>query len=351
MHWDLCLVVGLTILFAVFFAVANGWNDAANAIATVVSTRTMAPWAAVAMGAVMNLVGAFISGKVANTVGGEIVDHRTVTLPATVFLAAVMVAPLWAVVCTLRGLPISCSHSLLGGLIGAVGVSAGWSALQGGQGLYKILFGVLISPVMGFVLGYLMMLALSWIFRRLRPTTATSFFGKLHILSAGSMALAHGAGDAQPPMGIIAGALVAGGFLTRVSDDALPMPWWIKLTCALAMAVGTALGGRAVIKTLGSGLSKLKHHQGFSASAGAATTILVNIMAKGIPVSTTHSITGAIAGAGATSGLRSVKWGVGRKIVTAWVLTFPACILGGAVLYWLLRLIFPGLEPAPPAAP
>jgi PiT family inorganic phosphate transporter len=350
MHWDLHLVVGLTILFAVFFAVANGWNDAANAIATVVATRTMPPWAAVAMGAAMNLVGAFISGKVANTVGGEIVDHEAVKLSATVFLAAVMVAPLWAVVCTLRGLPISCSHALLGGLIGAVAVSAGWGALKGGAGLYKILFGVMVSPVMGFLLGYLVMLVLSWTFRRLRPTTATSFFGKLHILSAGAMALAHGAGDAQPPMGVIAGALVAGGFLAQAPGEALPLPWWIKLTCATAMALGTALGGRAVIKTLGSGLSKLTAHQGFSASAAAATTILVNIMAKGIPVSTTHSITGAIAGSGATSGLRSVKWGVGRKIVTAWVLTFPACILGGAILYWLLRMIFPGLEVPPPAA-
>jgi PiT family inorganic phosphate transporter len=337
MHWDATtLVIGLTVLFALCFSVANGWNDAANAIATVVATRTLRPWTAVGMGAAFNLAGAFISSKVANTVGGEIVAPG-VSLSATAFLAAVMVAPAWAAVCTLRGLPISCSHSLLGGLIGAVLASVGWEALRAGQGFYKIAFGVFVSPVMGFALGYAVMLGSSWLFRKARPATATGLFNKLHVLSAGAMALAHGAGDAQPPMGIIAGALVAGGLLTRQADGGLPLHWGIKLSCATAMALGTALGGWAVMKTLGSGLSKLKAHQGFSASAAASTTILANILGAGIPISTTHSITGAIAGAGATGGLRSVKWGVGRKIVFAWVFTFPACIAGGALIFLLLR--------------
>lgn len=337
MHWDpLYLVLGLTILFALVFSMTNGWNDAANAIATVVSTRGMKPWQAIAMGATMNLVGAFVSGKVANTVGADITNTQ---LTPTTYLAAVMVAPLWAALCTLRGLPISCGHSLFGGLIGAVLASAGWEALKGGVGFYKIVFGVFISPVMGFVLGYGFMLGLSWLFRRARPKTATAIFNKLHVLSAGAMALAHGAGDAQPPMGIIAGALVAGKFLEKHGDGTLPLVWWIKLSCALAMTLGTALGGWAVMKTLGSGLSKLTPHQGFAASGAASITILANILGAGIPTSTTHSITGAIAGSGATSGLRSVKWGVGGKILSAWVFTFPACIAGGAILYKLLRLV------------
>ena len=344
MHWDSAtLVIGLIVLFSLAFSMSNGWNDAANAIATMVSTRALPPWAAVALGAVLNLVGAFMSSKVANTIGGEIADPQHLT--ALTFLAAVIVAPVWVGICTLRGLPISCSHSLMGGLIGAVLASAGTAALRG-AGMYKILFGIIISPLMGFALGYLLMLGISWAFRRMRPTLATALFDKLHVVSGGAMALAHGAGDAQTPMGLIAGALVAGGFvpMTIAADgsQALTIPAWVRVACALTMALGTAMGGWAVMKTLGSGISKLRAHQGFAASAGAATTILVNILARGIPVSTTHSMTGAITGVGATQGVRAVKWGVGRKIVFAWVFTFPACIVGGWLLCWLFRLLHLG---------
>lgn len=351
MHFDpTMIVVCLTIVFAVAFSMANGWNDAANAIATVVATRSMRPRRAVAMGVAMNLVGAFISAKVANTIGGEIVSPEY-RVPALAFLAAVMVAPIWALICTLRGLPISTSHALFGGLIGAVLVSSGWRALQAGQGFYKILFGVFISPVMGFVMGYAVMIILSWIFRSLRPSTATRLFNRLHVLSAASMALAHGAGDAQPPMGIMAGALVAGGYLSLASDGSLPMHFGIKLACAGAMALGTAIGGWAVMKTLGSGLSKLRSHQGFSASAAASITILANILGAGIPISTTHAITGSIAGAGATRGLKTVRWGVGKKIVYAWVLTFPICILGGALVFAILDYAGLNVKTAPQRAP
>ena len=332
------IVIILTILFALAYCMANGWNDAANAIATVVSTRSMRPWTAVAMGAVMNLTGAFLSAKVANTIGGEMVAPGF-KVPALAFLSAVMVAPLWTGVCTLRGLPVSASHALFGGLIGAVLASSGWRAMQGAYGLYKIFFGIIVSPLMGFFLGYLLMVGLSWICRSMRPATASGLFRRLHVLSAASMALAHGAGDAQPPMGIIAGALVAGGVLGLDAEGRLPVHWGIRLGCALVMAAGTALGGRAVMKTLGSGLSKLKAHHGFASSLAASVTILANILGAGIPISTTHALTGSIVGVGATSGLRSVKWGVGKKIVYAWILTFPVCLFIGALLFVLLDAI------------
>lgn len=342
MHTDSSLIVfGLTVLFALAFALTNGWNDAANAIATVVTTRSMRPWKAVAMGAVMNLIGAFLSGKVAQTVGADIVAPGYV-VPALAFLAAVIVAPLWALFCTLRGLPISCSHSLFGGLIGAVMASSGWKALQGGHGIYKIVFGVFMSPVMGFFLGYLVMVALSWAFRSMRPFAATRLFRRLHVFSAASMAMAHGAGDAQLPMGIIAGALVSAGIMSKGPDGSLPLHWGIKVACAGTMAIGTIMGGRAVMKTLGSGLSRLKAHQGFAASMAASITILANILGAGIPISTTHSMTGAIAGVGATSGLRAVRWGVGKKILYAWLMTFPVCIVAGVLVFLALSLL--GLE-------
>jgi PiT family inorganic phosphate transporter len=333
MHWDpLYLVVGLTVLFALFFSLANGWNDSANAIATVVSTRVLRPWTAVAFGAVLNFTGALWFQEIAQTVGNKVIDPD-MTTPVT-FLAAVAVAPVWATVCTWRGLPISCSHSLFGGLIGAVVASVGLAGLKG-VGIIKIMIGIFVAPVVGLILGYLIMLLVAWIFRRMRANRASWLFGKLQLLSAAAMAFAHGTGDTQNPMGIIAGALVAGNFLAKTADGRIPIPLWVRISCAACMAVGTAVGGWAVIRTLGTRLAHLKPNQGFCAETAAATTIICNTLG-GIPISTTHSITGAIMGVGAAKGVRAVKWGVGKKIVFAWVFTFPACIVGGAVLYWLL---------------
>jgi len=330
------LVAWLTVIFSLAYSVSNGWNDSANAISTVVSTRVMSPWKAILFGSSLNFVGAFLSSKVANTVGREVVNPQC--LSQAVFLAAVIVAPVWVTLCTWRGLPISCSHSLMGGLIGAAIAATGMEALEG-TGVKKIALGIVLSPVMGFVLGYAILLGIKWTFRHMRPTVAGSVFGKLQIVSAGAMALAHGAGDAQVPMGLIAGALVSGGLMKLEADGTLMIPVWTRVLCALAMTLGTAVGGWAVMRTLGSRLTNIKTHQGFAATAAAATTILVNTLWKGVPISTTHSLTGSIMGVGSVRGVRAVRWGVGRKILFAWIFTLPTCVVAGAAVYGLLRLI------------
>jgi PiT family inorganic phosphate transporter len=334
------VVIVLIVVFALAFSLSNGWNDSANAIATVVSTRVLSPWQAIVFGSILNLVGALFSDQVANTIGKDIADPKLLS-PAT-FLAAVVVAPIWVTWCTLRGLPISCSHSLMGGLVGAVVASVGFGGLKG-AGITKILIGVFTSPILGFILGYLIILAVAWTFRRVRPATASAVFGKLQLVSAAAMAFAHGTGDAQKAMGLISGALVSGGFLSMVvrpdGKEMLPIPLWVRLACAATMAVGTALGGWAVMRTLGQRLAHLKPHQGFAAETAASFTILINTLWRGIPISTTHSITGAIMGVGAAHGIRTVKWGVGKKIIFAWVFTFPVCIVGGVVICWLLRAV------------
>jgi len=329
------LVIILIVIFAVAFSVTNGWNDAANAIATVVATRVLTPLQAVIFGGLLNTIGAFASSEVANTIGKGIADPRIVT--GTTFLAAVVIAPIWVTYCTKKGLPISCSHSLMGGLIGAVIATAGISGLQS-EGIKKIVFGILFSPIIGFLLGYVIMVIVAWLFRNVKPRTASLIFGKLQLVSAGAMAFAHGTGDAQKAMGIISGALVAGGFLAMGDNGKLPIPAWVRIVCAVTMGIGTAVGGWAVVRTLGTRLAHLRPHQGFSAETAGATTILVNTL-TGVPISTTHSITGAVMGVGAAHGVKSVKWTVGKKIVFAWVVTFPVCIAGGAVLFLIMRYL------------
>jgi PiT family inorganic phosphate transporter len=325
----------LIVVFALFFDMANGWNDAANAIATVVATRVLKPWHALAFGASLNFVGALFSSEVARTVGQDIASPEA--LSSTTFLAAVIAAPLWIGWCTWRGLPISASHSLMGALVGAVIASAGVGSLEG-AGIRKIVFGIFTSPIIGFVLGFLILVTVAWTFRRVRPRTADRVFGKLQLISAGAMAFAHGTGDAQKAMGIITGAMVSAGVLALPADGRMDIPLWVRLASASFMALGTAMGGWGVMKTLGSRLATLRPYQGFAAETAAATTILANTL-TGVPVSTTHSITGAIMGVGATRGMRRVKWAVGKKIVFAWVFTFPVCIGSGALVLWLLHAL------------
>ena len=323
------VLIVITVILAIIFDITNGWNDASNAIATVVSTRVLSPMKAVVFGAALNFVGAFFSSEVAKTVGKEIADPRFLT-PAT-YLAAVVIAPIWITICTLKGLPISCSHSLMGGLIGSVLSSAGADALHG-KGIQKIAFGVFVSPVGGFFLGMGVLVATAWLFRKVKASFATRLFEKLQLASAGYMAFSHGTGDAQKAMGIITGALIAGGWQQHSADGGFHIEGWVRISCATAMGVGSAVGGWRVMKTLGSRLAHLKPHQGFAAEMGAATTIVINTL-SGVPISTTHSITGAIMGVGAAHGMRTVRWGVGKKILYAWILTFPVCIGGGYLIH------------------
>jgi PiT family inorganic phosphate transporter len=326
----------LTVVFALVFDLTNGWNDAANAVATVISTRVLSPARAIAFGAILNFVGALFSSEVARTVGHNIAEPEFLT--GATFLAAVMTAPIWITWCSRRGLPNSCSHALLGALIGSVIASSGGLIGLKTDGIHKIFFGVLICPIAGFVLGHIIVRIASWIARNARPSTASSVFGRLQLVSAGAMAFAHGTGDAQKAMGIISGALMAAGVTHATEGHDFVIPFWVRIACASAMALGTSLGGWRVMKTLGSRLAHLRTYQGFSAETAAATTILMNTLG-GIPISTTHSITGAIMGVGAAQGVRAVKWGVGRKIVFAWIVTFPICIVAGGLMYLMLRAI------------
>jgi PiT family inorganic phosphate transporter len=325
----LTFVTLLVIAGGLLFSLANGWNDSANAIATVVCTRVLSPAKAVMFGAALNMVGALFSSKVAKTVGNDIADPAF--LSNATFLAAVLAATAWVAVCTVKGLPISCSHSLMGGLVGAVIATAGLSHVKPAA-IWKIAYGIFTAPVVGFLLGMALLSAIAWAFRRARPRTVNSLFGKLQIVSAGAMAFAHGTGDGQKAMGIIAGALIAG------TNHPFEVPLWVRISCALVMGLGTAVGGWSVIKTLGTGLSHLRPWQGFAAEAASATTILSNTLV-GIPLSTTHSITGAILGVGAAQGWRTVRWEVGKKIVYAWLLTFPVCIGVGALFAWIFEEI------------
>ncbi len=324
----LSFVTILVIAGAMLFSLANGWNDAANAIATVVCTRVLSPLKALLLGAVFNIIGAMFSKKVAETIGKDFADPEF--LKQTTYLAAVLAATIWITVCTWKGLPISCSHSLMGALVGAVIVSAGARHIKMAA-IWKIVYGIFTAPIVGFLLGMLLLVVIAWLFRRVRPRTVNGIFGWLQMGSAAAMAFAHGTGDAQKAMGIISGALIAG------TAQKFEVPLWVQLSCASVMGIGTAVGGWSVIKTLGTGLSDLRPWQGFAAEAAAATTILSNTLV-GVPLSTTHSITGAIMGVGAAQGLRTVRWAVGKKIIYAWVLTFPISIAIGALFAWLLGM-------------
>lgn len=312
----------LVVAGALLFSLSNGWNDAANAIATAVCTRVLSPLWAIVLGAGLNFVGALVSDKVARTIGRDVADPAF--LHEATYLAAVLAATIWITWCTIKGLPISCSHSLMGALVGAVVASAGWSHVSA-KALGKIVYGIFTAPIVGFFLGLVILVIVARLFRNARPRTVNTLFGKLQILSAGAMAFSHGTGDAQKAMGIIAGALIAG------TKEKFEIPMWVRMSCALLMGLGTAIGGWSVIRTLGTRLSHLRPWQGFAAEAASAATILSNTLV-GVPLSTTHSITGAIMGVGAANGMRTVRWSVGRKIVYAWLLTFPVCIVAG----WLL---------------
>ena len=330
------LILALAVIvFALVYDVSNGWNDSANAIATVVSTRVMRPATAIVFGAGFNFLGALFSSEVAKTVGKDIADPALLT-PVT-FLSAVLISPAWIALCTWKALPISCSHALMGGLIGSVLATTGPAGLKS-EGINKIIVGVFVSPFAGFILGMVIVVAIYWIFRKWTPHRVTGLFGKLQILSAGAMAFSHGTGDAQKAMGIITGALISGGLISAGAAGEMPIPLWVRLACAAAMAMGTAFGGWKVIRTLGMRLAHMRPVQGFAAETGAAVTILVNTL-TGVPMSTTHTITGAIVGVGAAQGTRHVKWGIGGKIVFAWLVTFPVCIAGGAAVFILLGFL------------
>lgn len=316
-------VIILIVILALLFDISNGWNDSANAIATVVSTRVLSPTKAVLLAGGMNILGAFFTTAVAKTIGKDVVDPKAVT--EVVVAAALFSGFAWNTAMTKLGLPVSASHALIGGLIGA-SVSYGGIVILNAPGLIKIFSSLLVSPILGIVFGFFLMKMILKFFGTLPSGTINKNFGRLQLLSSGFMAFSHGSNDAQKVMGIITLSLVSGGYLNSVD-----VPFWVILICALAMGLGTALGGWKVIKTMGVHMLKLEPVHGFAAET-SATAIILGASHFGLPVSTTHVIATAIMGVGATKRLSAVRWGIAGKIVLAWVFTLPACSL----LAWLI---------------
>ena len=326
---ELGLVVTV-IAVALIFDYTNGFHDAANAIATSVSTRALTPRVALVLAAVMNFVGAFLGTEVAETVGKGIIGTPTGSHGLVVVLAALVGAITWNLFTWYFGLPSSSSHALIGGLVGAAIASAGlvyWSGV-----VDKVVIPMLVSPLVGFLGAFLLMTAILWGFRRAAPGRVNRGFRLAQTLSAAAMALGHGLQDAQKTMGVIFLALVA----SRHVDPDDPIPWWVKLSAATAISLGTYSGGWRIMRTLGRRIIHLDPPRGFAAETTAASVLYVMAIGLGAPVSTTHTITSSIMGAGATKRLSAVRWGVARTIVTAWIVTIPAAGLVAAASYWVL---------------
>jgi PiT family inorganic phosphate transporter len=327
---DLALLSVIAIVaLALVFDFTNGFHDAANSIATVVSTRVLTPRLAVIWAAFFNFAAFFVfHTAVANTVG-KTVDSAVVS-EAVVF-AGLVGAIAWNLLTWWLGLPTSSSHALIGGFAGAGVAKAGFSVLNAAS-LEKTILFIVLSPLFGMVLGFLLMLANQWLFRRSTPAKVDGLFRRLQLVSAAAFSLGHGGNDAQKTMGIISALLVGAGYLKLEADGSLPMPFWVVIAAYTAISLGTLSGGWRIVKTLGQRITALKPVGGFSAETAAACSLYLATF-LGIPVSTTHTITGAIVGVGSTRRLSAVRWGVAGRIVWAWILTMPAAAVMAAVTY------------------
>ncbi|MFL0268432.1 inorganic phosphate transporter [Candidatus Clostridium radicumherbarum] len=331
---SILIVTIIVVILALCFDFINGFHDTANAIATSVSTRVLTPRQAILMSAVLNFVGAFLSSEVAKTIGSGIV-HPDKVIPEVV-IAALIGAIIWNLITWYFGIPSSSSHALIGGLIGSAVVynSMSFNVINWYDLWDKVVLWLFLSPVIGFIAGYIIMIALQWILRKVRPATVTKVFSKAQIFSAAAMALNHGMNDAQKSMGIITMSLVSAGYMTKFN-----IPTWVKIACALAMALGTSIGGWKIIKTMGQNMAKLAPVNGFAAETGAAAVIFTASLMKA-PVSTTHIISTSIMGVGASKRLSSVKWTVAKNIVWAWVITIPISAILSGITIFLLKAIF-----------
>ncbi|MDR3067555.1 MULTISPECIES: inorganic phosphate transporter [Comamonas] len=322
-------VVILLVVLALLFDFMNGFHDAANSIATVVSTGVLKPTQAVAFAAFFNVVAVFVFHlSVAATVGKGIVQPGIVD--THVVFGALVGAITWNIITWIYGIPSSSSHALIGGIVGAVIAKAGASALIA-SGIWKTVAFIFVSPVLGFLLGSLMMVLVAWIFRRASPNRVDKWFRRLQLVSAGAYSLGHGGNDAQKTIGIIWLLLIATGYAN--AGDAEP-PLWTIVSCYLAIGLGTMFGGWRIVKTMGQKITKLKPVGGFCAESGGALTLFFATF-LGVPVSTTHTITGAIVGVGSTQRASAVRWGVAGNIVWAWILTIPASAFVASIAYWV----------------
>jgi inorganic phosphate transporter, PiT family len=327
-------VVAVLVALALAFDFMNGFHDAANSIATVVSTGVLRPTTAVACAAAFNVIAYFVFGlHVAATIGKGIVQPGVVD--TTVVFGALIGAMFWNVLTWYYGIPSSSSHALIGGIVGAVMAKSGAGSLIAG-GIWKTVLWIFLSPVLGFLLGSLMMVLVSNVLRRSTPSRIDRWFRRLQLVSAGAYSLGHGGNDAQKTVGIIWMLLIAAG-TTSVTDAAPPA--WVLLACYFAIGMGTMFGGWRIVKTMGQKITKLKPVHGFCAETGGALTLFI-ASALGIPVSTTHTITGAIVGVGSTQRASAVRWGVAGNIVWAWIFTIPASAFVAAIAYWVGLQIF-----------
>lgn len=319
------------VALALFFDYTNGAHDSANAIATIVSTKVLSPKIAVLMAATLNLVGAFMGEHVAKTMGSGIVNAEVVAGCQGIVLAALIGAILWNLLTWYLGLPSSSSHALIGGLIGAAIAYSGFEALNFVSILRKVIIPLVLSPLAGFLGGYLIMVLLSWLFHKAKPRKVNSLFRKLQIVSSAFMATSHGQNDAQKTMGIITLAL----FLSHQIPE-IHVPLWVKISCALAMGLGTATGGWKIVKTMGHKIFKLEPVHGCAAETAAAI-VITGASHFGAPISTTHVISTAVLGVGASKRLSAVRWGVAGNMVVAWVITIPASGLVAGLSFLLLQ--------------
>jgi inorganic phosphate transporter, PiT family len=327
------LPVALVVALAMGFTYTNGFHDAANAIATSVSTRALTPRIALALAAVMNLVGGFVGVRVAQTIGSDIIEVPMGGSGVAVCAGALIGAIGWNLLTWWQGLPSSSSHALIGGLGGAAlaaGATVKWDSIRD-----KVLVPMVLSPLVGFVGGLVVMTLILWAFRRARPGPTRRGFRYAQTVSASAMAFGHGMQDASKTAGVVALALVASGYRPPGDDS---IPWWVIALSAVVLSLGTAAGGWRIMRTLGRRIIDLDPPHGFAAETTAATVLYV-ATATGAPVSTTHAITSAIMGVGATRSVKSVRWGVAREIVLGWVLTFPGAGLAAAAAYAVLALL------------
>jgi len=334
------LLLIITLLVALTFDFLNGFHDAANSIATVVSTRVLSPRLAVVWAAFFNFVAAFLLGTaVAKTIGSGMIRIDFVT--QYVVIAGLLGAIVWDLLTWWWGLPTSSSHALIGGMAGAAILRAGWRVIIV-AGWYKTLIFIVIAPIIGLVLSFTFMVAVFWILRNKAPQRIDAWFRRLQLLSAAAYSLGHGGNDAQKTMGIVASALYSAKILTasQLAGSWGHYHWPIILAAHTSIALGTYFGGWRIVHTMGTRITKLRPVGGFCAETAGAITLFATALA-GIPVSTTHTITGAIVGVGATHRLSAVRWGVATRIVWAWVMTIPASAAVAALAFWLIRLIHP----------
>jgi len=327
---ELAIIVAVVVV-ALVFDYTNGFHDAANAIATSVSTGALTPRVALAMAAVMNFLGAFLGQEVADTVS-EVISPPEGSHGLVIVMSGLLGAITWNLITWYFGLPSSSSHALIGGLVGsavAAGVTANWDVVT-----KKVVIPMFVSPLVAFSLGFALMLAIMWIFRRANPSKANRGFKLAQSVSAAAMALGHGLQDAQKTMGVIFLALLTGGYVSQGD----PLPLWVIFSAAAAISLGTYSGGWRIMRTLGRRIIHLDPARGFAAESVASSVLYTTAYAFEAPISTTHTITSAVMGVGATKRVSAVRWGVARSILIAWVLTFPAAGTAAAICYWISHL-------------